>query len=77
MSSHRDDHRGRRPPPPRQAGGLGRPSGGAPQEGYSAASPSLDVSNTAGGGGASSARGYGTTGASRYWHPDADGETPR
>jgi hypothetical protein len=71
----RDDHRGRRPPPPQQlplAGG-----GRSPAEGYSAASPSLDVSNTAGAGGASSARGHGTTDNSRYWHPDPDGQTPR
>jgi hypothetical protein len=51
-----------------------------PPEGYAGgASPSMDVSNTAGTGGASSRRGYGrtNTGASMYWYPDPDDQIPR
>jgi hypothetical protein len=51
----------------------------APQEGFpGGASPSMDVSNIAGAGGASSRRGYGTYGqSSRYWQPESDNEVPR
>jgi hypothetical protein len=66
------------PPRPRQ---VPKPAfEDLPTEGYAGgASPSMDVSNTAGTGGASSYRGHGTVNPerSRYWHPDPDNEIPR
>jgi len=51
----------------------------APQENYAGgASPSMDVSNIAGTGGASSRRGYGSYGhPGRYWASETDTEVPR
>jgi hypothetical protein len=74
------DRPGRTPPRPRDVGAVG--ADGARRhstEGYSAASPSMDVSNTAGAGGASSQRGHGSVNEdrSRYLHPDPDGQIPR
>jgi hypothetical protein len=68
---------GRRPPSPQQ---VPFTSSWTPSpEGYSfGASPSLDLSNTAGVNGASSYHGHGSnTSASRYLHPDEDGQVPR
>lgn len=50
-----------------------------PGEGFAGgASPSMDVSNVAGAGGASSRRGYGTDPTNRrYWHPETDADLPR
>jgi hypothetical protein len=68
---------GRKPPAPQQApwqGSTWQP----PAEGYSAASPSMDLSNMAGINGASSYHGHGSDPrSSRFWHPDPDGEIPR
>ena len=72
----------------RQRGGRTPPSRGlvqwssvweAPPEGYpGAASPSVDVSNIAGTGGASSRRGLGSYGhPGRYWQPESDEGIPR
>jgi hypothetical protein len=74
------DRPGRQPPRPTQHQ-IGRTgAGGSRKEGYSGgASPSMDVSNTAGAGGASSYRGHGSVNEerSRYLHPDDGYDIPR
>lgn len=64
---------GREPPQPLMIPAPGRI--GQFAEGYAGgASPSMDVSNIAGSGGASSRRGYGTNATGgRYWQPEDEG----